>query len=297
MSYPIDVAIRAVTQHTSMLGEGPVWDAINNTICWVDILNGEIHEYDVVQEVFRTISVGQMIGSFVLRSDRNFIAALHHGFAFIDRKSGLVEMITDPEEHLPGNRFNDGECDPAGRFWAGTMALSEEEGAGSLYMIDHRLKPERMIDNVTISNGMAWSGDHQTFYYIDTLTQQVVAYEYDKHSGRIGNKRIVIRIETDDGYPDGMTIDAEGMLWIAHWNGWQVTRWNPKTGEKLSHIKLPVAKVTSCAFGGEHLEDLYITTAKVDLTPEELHKQPLAGSLFVVSKCGYRGVRPTEFRM
>ena len=152
-----------------------------------------------------------------------------------------------------------------------------------------------MIGDVSISNGMAWSSDHQTFYYIDSPTKQVVAYDYENRSGHISNRRIVIQFADDDGFPDGMTIDTEDMLWIAHWNGWQVARWNPHTGEKLLQIKMPVAKVTSCTFGGEHFEDLYITTARVGLTEEELRKQPLAGSLFVLPKCGYKGLPAFEF--
>jgi len=204
---------------------------------------------------------------------------LQNGFAFIDRASGEVKMIANPENHLPCNRFNDGKCDPAGRFWAGTMSLSEEPNAGNVYVLENKLAHTKTIEDVTISNGMAWSLDHQTFYYIDTPTLEIVAYDYE------------------EGYPDGMTIDNECMFWIAHWDGWQVTRWDPNTGEKLYRIKLPVAKVTSCTFGGENLEDLYITSAKIGLTKEELEKQPLAGSLFVMRNCEFKGMPAFEFEV
>ena len=283
--------------HPCLLGEGPVWDMHHQVIFWIDILNGEIHEYNPSFKTHRTISVGQMIGSFALCTDGNFIAALQHGFAFIDRTTGAVKIITDPERHLSGNRFNEGKCDPAGRFLAGTMAFSEESSAGSLYVLQKDLTTRKLIADVSISNGMAWSGDHNTFYFIDSPTKQVMAYDYDKSRELISNKRTVIRIADEEGFPDGMTIDAEGMLWIGHWNGWQVARWNPHTGVKLLQIKMPVAKVTSCTFGGERLEDLYITTARVDLTEGELKKQPLAGSLFVVRNCGYKGVLAFEFKI
>lgn len=284
-----------VVKHSCLLGEGPVWDPKRKVICWIDILQGEIHEYSPEQKTHTTIQVHQMIGAIAICTDGNFIAALQNGFGFIDRVSGEVRMISDPEAHLPDNRFNEGKCDPEGRFWAGTMPLSEKEPAGSVYVAGKDLSVTKKIEGVTISNGMAWSRDHQTFYYIDTPTFEVVAYDYDKSTGHINNKRTIIKIPSEDGYPDGMTIDDEGMLWIGHWDGWQVARWNPVTGEKLHHITLPAANVTSCTFGGETLEDLYITTAKKGLTKDELQKQPLAGSLFVVRNCGFKGMPAFEF--
>lgn len=281
--------------HGCHLGEGPVWDAKRKAICWVDILNGIIYEYNTQHDTHRTIKVGQMIGSIAICTSGHFLAALQNGFAFIDRISGEVNMIADPESHLPDNRFNEGKCDPAGRFWAGTMALSEEPGAGNLYLIQNDLVPQKKVSGVSISNGMAWSADHRTFYYIDSPTSEVVAYDYDKSTGHISNQRTVIKIPTEDGFPDGMTIDSEGMLWIAHWDGWQVARWDPNSGKKLDHIPCPVAKLTSCTFGGENFQDLYITSARVGLTDEELAKQPLAGAVFVVYNCGYSGLPAFEF--
>lgn len=286
-----------VTDHNCLLGEGPVWDAKQKKIYWVDILNGEIHEYSPDQKTHKTIPVHQMIGAFAFCTNGNFIAALQNGFAFIDRISGQIKTIADPENHLPGNRFNDGKCDPAGRFWAGTMALSEESGVGSVYTVGKDLIAIKKIGNVSISNGMVWNKDHTTMYYIDSPSFKVVAYDYDKTTGQISNKRTIVEVATTDGSPDGMTIDTEGMLWIAHWDGWQVTRWNPATGEKLFHFSLPVGRVTSCTFGGEKLEDLYITSAKVGLTEEALEKQPLAGSLFIIPDCGFRGMPAFEFAL
>ena len=287
----IDVVVDCI----SLLGEGPVWDNVQKCICWIDILNGKIHQFCPEQKKFTTISVQQMIGCLAICTNNNFIAALQNGFAFVDRENGSVKLISDPEAHLPGNRFNDGKCDPAGRFWAGTMSLSEEAGAGSVYIVQNDLQPIKIIESVTISNGMAWSPNHQTFYYIDTPTFLILAYDYNIVNGQISNKRTIIKIDEKDGYPDGMTIDNEGMLWVAHWGGWQITRWDPGTGEKIHSIKLPVAKVTSCTFGGVNLEDLYITTAKVGLTENELIQQPLAGSLFVIRNCGFKGMPAVEF--
>lgn len=294
---PCQPDINIVLEHTCLLGEGPVWDDVENIICWIDILNGEIHQFFPQQKVHSKIVVHEMIGSFALCNNGNFIAALQNGFTFIDRKTGVINKITDPEVHLPGNRFNEGKCDPAGRFWAGTMSLIESPHAGSVYMLNENLIITKKIEQVSISNGMAWSKDCRTFYYIDTPAYTVVAYDYDNITGQISNKKIVIRVPETEGYPDGMSIDTEGMLWIAHWDGWQVARWDPATGKKIYAIKIPVAKVTSCTFGGNGLNDLYITTAKVGLTETELKDQPLAGSIFVVKDCGFTGMPATKFNI
>jgi len=289
--------IDVVCEYKSLLAEGPVWDYKRGVICWIDILNGCIYEYSPGHQSSKKTQLEQMIGSFALCTNGNFIAALRNGFAFIDRETGKQTMITNPEDHLPNNRFNDGKCDPAGRFWAGTMSLSEDPGAGSLYVLEKNLTCTKKISGVTISNGMSWSPDRKTFYYTDTPTLKVAVFDYDEFTGAISNRRTIIRIDEKDGYPDGMTIDSEGMLWIAHWNGWQITRWNPDTGVKLLSVKLPVAKVTSCTFGGLNADDLYITSAKVDLTKQELREQPLAGSVFVIKKSGFKGLPLFEFKV
>jgi sugar lactone lactonase YvrE len=284
-----------VLEHRCVLGEGPVWDPKNQTICWVDILKGEIHEYKPAENSHKTLFVNQMIGAITICKNGHFVAALKNGFGFIDRNSGAVTMISNPEPHLPGNRFNDGKSDPSGRFWAGTMSHTDEPEKGSLYLLNTNLSVTKKISKVSISNGMAWSYDHKIFYYIDTPTFSVAAFDFDNTNGAIDNKRTVIRISQIDGSPDGMTIDSEGMLWIAHWDGWQITRWNPATGEKLLNIPLPVARVTSCCFGGDRYQDLYITSARTGLPDDQLKEQPLAGSLFVIRNIGYTGLPLFEF--
>ena len=189
--------------------------------------------------------------------------------------------------HLPGNRFNDGKCDPAGRFWAGTMSISNMPCAGSLYVLEKDGTVKTKITGVTCSNGMAWSPDDKTLYYIDTPTRQVVAYKYDTKNGDITDGRVAISIPEEKGSPDGMTIDTEGMLWIALWDGWKVIRYNPYTSEQLYEVTLPVSRVTSCVFGGDDMDDLYITSAREGLSDSDLKEQPLAGSLFVIRKSGF----------
>ncbi|GEO10258.1 SMP-30/gluconolactonase/LRE family protein [Segetibacter aerophilus] len=286
--------IETVVDHRCILGEGPVWDYKQNRLLWVDIVEGHIHQFTPSTQLFKTFSVGEMVGAVAL-SDDKLIAATKSGFSFIDLESEVVENIIDPEAHIAGNRFNDGKCDPAGRFWAGTLPLTEDHPGGALYTLKPDLSVEKKIDSVSISNGIAWSIDHKTFYFIDSPTLQVVSYEYDKETGSLANRKIIIEMDAIEGFPDGMTIDTEGMLWIAHWGGWKVARWNPMTGEKLMQIDLPVSQVTSCTFGGENYEDLYITSASIRLTQEQLQKEPLAGSVFVIRDCGFAGMPTFEF--
>jgi sugar lactone lactonase YvrE len=285
-----------VIDHCCELGEGPVWDAKTKSICWLDILKGHIHEFCTINGKHKFIDVGQMVGCIAITCDGNFIAGLKDGLGFVNRQSGEVTLFHQPEHHLPKNRFNDGKCDPAGRFWAGTMSLEEKEGTGSLYMVDNNALVTKKISSVSISNGLAWNMQKEEFYFIDTPTREVLAFDFEIETGKITKPRPVIRFSDDHGYPDGMTIDAEGKLWIAHWDGWQVSRWDPASGKQLESIRLPVGKVTSCTFGGETLEDLYITTARRELRADELLSQPFAGALFVIKNCGYKGLPAVEYK-
>lgn len=289
--------VEVAVNHSCFLGEGPIWDPKTNALYWVDILHGDIHEFNPLTGSHKTTNVHQMIGAIAICTDGNLLAALQTGLSIINRDIGTVSSFVHPESHLPGNRFNDGKCDPAGRFWIGTMAIDEKPNAGSLYMLDAIHQISKKIEGITISNGMAWSADHKTFYYIDTPTSAIAAYDFNLSNGQISNKRIAFTIEEKEGYPDGMTIDNDGMLWIAHWNGWQVSQWNPLTGEKLFSLTMPVANVTSCTFGGENLQDLYITTAKKGLSEDELNQQPLAGNLFVWKGAGYKGTPAFEYKI
>ncbi len=288
-------SVDVVVPHRCDLGEGPVWDEERQAICWVDILPGHIHEYRPGERVYSRLEIGQMAGAVALREDGHFMAALQHGFAFVDRENGTVVPICDPEEDDDGNRFNDGKCDPAGRFWAGTMALDERAGAGNLYMMDGALNCHLKKTGVSISNGLAWSGDQKKMYYIDSPTHSVTVFDYDPSRGDIGPGKVAFRIPEEEGTPDGMTIDREGMLWIAHWDGWQVARWHPGSGEKLLSIPLPAARITSCTFGGPDYRDLYVTSAATGLTDDELAVQPLAGSLFVVRGLHAQGEPASRF--
>ncbi len=286
--------VRLVLDTKATLGEGPIWDSSAQLLFWVDILKHKVHVYDPAEHRDRVIDVGQDVGTIVSRRSGGVMLALHGGFASMDIETGAVRMITDPEVHLPGNRFNDGKCDPAGRLWAGTMAYTDQDTQGSLYCLDTDLGVRRVLSGLGISNGIAWSLDGKTMYFIDSLEYAVKAFDYEKASGAITNGRFVIRVPKRLGMPDGMTIDAEGMLWIGLWQGACVGRWNPNTGESLQTIRLPATNVTACAFGSRDLDTLYITTATAELSPAQLVREPLAGGLFAV-KPGVKGTTAFAF--
>jgi len=271
---------RIVLKSSAKLGEGSLWDSREKCLWWVDITGGRVHRYDPAIGENRTCEVGQMVGTVVVREKGGLLVAVEKGIATLDFESGRLDLVSQPEVDTAKNRFNDGKCDPAGRFWVGTMSLTGEEKAGCLYVYDATGRVRPMVHDVTTSNGIVWSHDRTILYYIDTPTFEVWAYDYDLETGDIANRRTVIEVSRDLGFPDGMTIDAEGMLWIAHWGGWSVNRWDPGTGLRLDSVKFSAKCVTSCAFGGDDLKTLYVTTAGggqgESNDPEELD----AGHLF-----------------
>lgn len=287
--------LEIVLDHKCTLGEGPVWDEATQTILWLDIVEGLIHQYNINLKTFSSFNVGEMVGCIAFHEHGDLIAGVRNGIAFINREKNIVQHLANPEAGL-SNRFNDGKCDVAGRFWVGTMALTEEENKGNLYVMETDLSIKKKIENVSISNGIAWSADNKTMYYINTPTNYVFAFDYDVQSGNIDNQRVVIDLTHENGYADGMTIDNEDMLWIAFFGGWRVARYNPQNGEFLSQVELPVANVTCCTFGGNDFEDLYISTANKGLSKEDLEKQPDAGKLFVLKNSGFKGMPAMKFR-
>ncbi|WP_089320035.1 SMP-30/gluconolactonase/LRE family protein [Pontibacter ummariensis] len=274
------------------LGEGALWHPTENKLYWIDIEGEKLHVYDPATKKDTEFLAGARIGTVVPVQGGGALVALQNGIHKIDTKTGKLTFIANPLKE--GIRFNDGKSDPAGRFWVGSMALDSKKGAASLYRMDKDRSVHEVLDSVTISNGIVWSPDKKTMYYVDTPTMAVQAFDYNNETGEISNGRVVIRIpQSAGGAPDGMTIDAEGKLWVALWGAGAVTRWDPATGELLQRIEVPAPHTTSVAFGGKNLDKLYITSAREWLSPEQLEKYPLSGGLFVVEP-GVRGV-PAEF--
>jgi sugar lactone lactonase YvrE len=264
----------------AQLGEGPCWEAEAHTLYWVDIHAGEVHAYSPKTNIDRVIRVDEPVGCIAPRKSGGLILARKSGFATLDLDTGRLVSLVSPEPHQPGNRFNDGKCDPAGRFIAGTMDNAEKETSGSLYSLSADGTVKTLLTGIRISNGLAWNPDYHTLYYIDTPTRLVMAYEYDLGTGNISQPQEAVHIPAEMGWPDGMTSDMEGNLWIAMWGGAKITKWNPLTGRLLQVVPLPALNVTSCAFGGEGLTDLYITSARKGMSKEQLVQYPLTGGLF-----------------
>jgi sugar lactone lactonase YvrE len=289
MSHAAELVIDA----RATLGEGPLWHASRRQLVWVDIEGHDIHLSDPDTGADERIHVAEHIGCVVAAGDDLLVLGLRSGFAVLDLAARRRVHIEDPEHHLPDNRFNDGKCDPAGRLWAGTMAIDESHGAGALYRLDPDLTVHLMIPSVSISNGLDWSLDHRTMYYVDSPTRRVVAYDYDERTGAIGNPRAVFQVPEDAGFPDGMSIDEEGCLWIALWNGARVIRLDPARGEMVDRIDMPVSRPSSCAFGGADLDELFITSAS-NLPPVRRAREPQAGGVFRV-RPGVRGLPAVDF--
>lgn len=261
------------------LGEGPVWDARTETLYWVDILEKRIYaNADVL------LQADEFIGCVAPRQKGGLIFTKQSSFWMLDQTpstpaSAQPNLIRALSHEPANNRFNDGKCDPRGRFLAGTMDLNESNPTGSLYSLD-RESITQLLGDITISNGLAWSPDYKTFYYIDTPTREVRAFDYDLGSGAIANPRRVIYVPESLGWPDGMTSDMQGNLWIAMWGGAKLTKWNPDTGELLENIPVPARNVSSCVFGGKHMNELYITSARKGLDQAALDQYPLTGGVF-----------------
>lgn len=264
------------------LGEGPLWIAELGCFFWVDIEKGNLHRYNLATEQLEIRHFPHRLAVVLEGQNGKLILGLDRRLVRYDWETEEIEEICAVEEDLTLNRFNDGKVDPKGRIWIGTLSTLFTEGAGSLYRIGSDLQPTVQLKNLTISNGMAWTADQQTFYFIDTPTKKIQEFAFAPESGEIKFRRIAVEIPEGLGFPDGMCIDQEGMLWVAHYAGSGVYRWNPNTGELMDKIELPVPHVTSCCFGGENLDLMLITTAQENLTADDLKKYPQSGDVFLV---------------
>ena len=276
-----------VGNYVAQWGEGPIW--IEDALYYVDIEKHKVLRYLPEINAEESWDVGERVGAVVSRENGGLIIAGDTGFSFLDDLSGDVEGIYDPEKEKVDNRFNDGKCSPDGSFFAGSISLVKKEGDASLYRLDPDLSVTEVYNGVTNSNGLAWNAVGDTMYYIDTPRREVMAFDYS--GGQLSNERVVIDTKHIDASPDGMTIDANGNLWVAFCHGACVACFNPVTGEEEHRVEIPCLETTACAFGGDDLSDLYITTG--------IHKSEVeehAGRLWKVSGLGVTGVPSLSFK-
>ncbi len=275
----IDVAYRA----TAVLGEGATWDPATDLLLWVDILGSEVHEFDPATGAASRMSTPQHVGAVKPRSGGGLVVNLAEGVGLYDadrRFSWLTRW------HEPDVRGNDAAVDPWGCLWAGTMRYDEAPGGGKLRRVAPDGSHAMVVPDAAVSNGLGWSPDARTMYYIDSPTRRIDRFDVDPADGSVHDRRPFVALPDDTpGFPDGMTVDADGCVWVALWDGWAVHRYTPDG--RLDHVlEMPVARATACAFGGPQLCDLYITTARAGLSEAQLADQPLAGSLLVVEDAG-----------
>lgn len=285
--------VTCVWQIQAELGEGPLWVAQENSVYWVDILKKQVHRLNVGNGFRHTWDFSQAVTSLALRQSGGFVGTISDGFAVIDLETQTIEPIVLPEADLPHNRFNDGKVDGNGRFWAGSMDSNGKQATGSLYRLDPDQLLHQMDSPYIISNGPAFSLDGQTLYHTDSVRKTI--YAFDLHNdGAVSGKRPFIQL-TDPaaGHPDGMTVDSENCLWLAHYGGARLTRYSP-AGQVMQVVPLPVPNVTSCTFGGPNLDTLYITTASAGLSQADRERYPLAGSLFAFQP-GVTGLPTPQF--
>jgi sugar lactone lactonase YvrE len=287
------VAVDCVVRGPDELGECTVWDERERLLWWVDIRAPALKSYNPANGVVAVLALREVIGSFGLTRVGGMVAGMKSGLYLLDPHSGALDLLAAPEQNLPQNRFNDGRCDRAGRFWAGTMTDGPRAPAGSLYRLDPDGSCARMQSHIHIPNSIAWSPDDRIMYFADTHVSLLWAYDYDLAHGPLRNERVFADCTNRPGRPDGSCVDAEGCLWNAEYGGGRVVRYRAD-GRIDQVIELPVSNVTCCCFGGEKLDTLYISTARQKMNAEQLAREPLAGALFAC-RPGAQGMVEARF--
>jgi len=268
------------TRHS--LGEGALWDNEYQRLFYIDIIGKKLFEYYPEKDKRIDHNMPSMIGTVVVKSKNEVLVALEDGVYSYNLESRELDFMVCPPENDSTQRFNDGKSDPSGRFWVGTMSLVGGKETSHLFCLDTDGTMEVKLDKISTSNGIVWSADKQYMYYIDTPTKKVMEYKFDNETGNIDHPRVAVQVADSLGYPDGMAIDAEDNLWVCMWGGSAVCCFDRNSGELLDRIMVPAKNVTSCAFSGKNLNELYITTARIGTSEEQLKTFPQAGSLFKI---------------
>ncbi len=286
------IPAETVSETRTELGEGPIWDEISQRLVWIDISGKQLLVTNPTTGQSDSVPTPSQIGAVALRATGGFLAALEDGLYVADDTNQWI-LLAGIESDDSTTRLNEGKCDPHGAFVGGTMAIDDRQGTASLYRVNGAGLVECLLRGLTISNGLEWTADGATMYHIDTPTRAVKAYRYDSLVPDLGQPTQVVEVPKGQGYPDGMTLDSEGCLWVALWDGRAVHRYTPD-GTLDTVIELPVSRVTSCTFGGANLDTLFITTASYGLDDEAKQAQPEAGALFAAS-VGVSGFTPSRF--
>jgi sugar lactone lactonase YvrE len=278
----------------NQLGESPVWSPEEGALYWVDIPKGFIRRYVVSSQETSLWQLPASIGSFVFRRDGGMVVALKNGIHFFDPATNQLSQVANPEPDLPENRFNEGKCDPRGRFFAGTMnEVIRGKPSGSLY----RLLSDRQLDlifpSITVPNGLAWSPEGTIMYFADTRRHVIYAFDYDLDEGTPHHKRVFVDLSSYEGLPDGATVDSEGCLWSAMFSGGRIVRYTPK-GQIDRVIGFPVTQINSLTFGGSDMRTIFVISSKHLLNEAGLASQPLAGNIFAVDS-GIKGIVDSRF--
>jgi len=286
--------LRVVGSARCHVGENPLYDEARDRLFWIDVRETPaIHAITLPSGAEATWPMREDIGSIALTDDNRLLVALRSGFAFFDCGSGAMTPIVDPEPDLPHNRLNDGKCDAAGRYWCGSMNPESGTADGSLYVLERNLQWRKVLDDLLTPNGMAWSVDGATMYLADTRRGHIYAFAFDTGAGTLSERRIFADLGAMPGGPDGATLDADGFLWSAQFDGGCLVRYAPD-GAMDRVVRLPVTKPTSCAFGGPGYRQLYVTTATRGLDEDDLRAEPLAGRVLVLD-VGVAGRPPIPF--
>lgn len=271
--------LRNVLAARARLGEGPSWDAQAGVLWWVDIHNHRVHRWDPAAGEDTVYEVGETVGCAHPAADGRVVLALRRGVALLDPASGAVEPLATLLPERAGLRLNDGKCDARGRLWVGSM--SAEEGGAALFRVDPDGTVQEAARGLTMSNGLGWSPDGATLYLTDSPAKTILAFDFDADAGTLSGRRVFADLSGADPVPDGLAVDAEGCVWSAQWGGACLVRFAPDGGELL-RVRLPVPHPTSCAFGGSDGTDLYVTTASIGMTEEEIEDAFESGDLFVL---------------
>lgn len=282
---PIILEARLILNARAALGEGAIWHNKEACLYWVDIEKKCLHRFAPQLAQNEVFPLQQFVSTVVPKQSGGLLLALQDGIfdcSFSEKQLRRRAFFPDFSENL---RFNDGKCDAQGRLWVGTMDLAGKTASGALYRFAaNETEPlgifSKMLGNLRIPNGIAWSADGKKMYHTDTPTQKIMGYDFDPERGEITNPTVAIEVPDEAGVPDGMSIDVEDKLWVAHWGGSAVIRWDPQTGKMMEKINVPAPQVTSCAFGDDDLRSLYITTARTGLSENAQQKFPRSGGLF-----------------